>query len=172
LSGSFAALRMTLQEESRKLKTIQMRLSPVLGGGRVVRFDAGVVVHLCGPQEEAPHLSILMQHDSDDLRKSDFLHLHSGVGLKTPLDVGTAPGREAMAASCIPDKSDDVPHGLSLQVSRFQRFQSFKVKVKSKNQTKINYPEEVGFQFLWRIAGRWLRHRRGAALGLRFRLRS
>ena len=36
------------------------------------------------------------------------MHLDAGVGLDAPSEVGTAPGREVVAARSVPEKSQDV----------------------------------------------------------------
>jgi len=45
------------------------------------------------------------------------MHLHARIGLKAPQQIGTAPGRQMMAASCIPQKAKHVAHGYIIEVA-------------------------------------------------------
>jgi hypothetical protein len=76
-----------------------------------------VAVHLAGPFEEAPKAAALSPEKLPELEKTDLRHFEAGIRFHTPEQIGTAPRREAVAASRIPEEAQ---HKLSAVSSQLQ----------------------------------------------------
>src|SRR5580704_12549152 len=68
------------------------------------------VVHFIGPVEEAHEIPLLVPQKTDDIFWLKALGLFAGIGLNPPLQIFTAPGPQAVAASRIPDKAERRKH--------------------------------------------------------------
>src|SRR5438067_1353355 len=77
---------------------------------RVFRLGPRVAIHLRRPLQEALQVGALAPHESPKFQEADLAHLEAAVGLDAPLQIRTAPGSEAVAASGAPEKAQDVFH--------------------------------------------------------------
>ena len=69
-----------------------------------------VALHLRSPFQESPQAVAFAPHKSPELEEADLLHLNAAVGFHSPAQVGTAPGRKAMAAAGPPNESQHGGH--------------------------------------------------------------
>ena len=69
-----------------------------------------IAIHLTRPFQEPPQAVPLGPQEFPELQESDLGHLDAGEGLDAPKKVGTAPGRNPVAASGIPDEAQHLPH--------------------------------------------------------------
>lgn len=72
----------------------------------------GPALHLPRPTQESPKFAAFAPHEFPELEETDLLHLHAGIGLDAPEEIGTPPRREAMAPGGIPQEADLVAHDL------------------------------------------------------------
>jgi hypothetical protein len=79
---------------------------------RVLRFYASVFSHLARPSEKTQNLHALAPGKTAEFDKADPVHPDSRVGFQTPAQIGAPPWRQVMAASRVPQKSQNVPHRL------------------------------------------------------------
>ncbi len=71
-----------------------------------------VAFHFRGPLEKAPEVGAFVPDKFPKHQKPNLLHADAAIGLNSPQEIGATPGCEAMAASGVPKKVEDVPHAL------------------------------------------------------------
>lgn len=69
-----------------------------------------ITIHLGRPFQKAPEIVSLSPKECPKFQEADLLHLDACVGLDAPQQVGTAPGRDAMAAGGVPEEAKHGPH--------------------------------------------------------------
>ena len=70
----------------------------------------GVALHLAGPLQESPEMTAFPPDEFPELQKADLCHLDAGIRFDPPEKIRTAPRREAMATSCIPQEAERMAH--------------------------------------------------------------
>lgn len=60
----------------------------------------------CGPVQIAPEIRAALPRESPKDREIDFFGMQTPVGFHAPLEIGTAPGSEAVAAGEAPKYAD------------------------------------------------------------------
>lgn len=83
---------------------------------RIPRLDASVLSHFAGPAEKAQNLQPFAPGEAPEFDKADAVHPDPRIGFQTPAQVRAPPRRQMMAASCVPEKSQDVPHSYSRRI--------------------------------------------------------
>src|SRR5581483_2329670 len=76
----------------------------------VFRFRPGIRLHLTGPLEKAREILAFVPDEFPELEEADLFHLHPGVGLDPPAQIGAAPRGEMVSARGIPQESQGVFH--------------------------------------------------------------
>src|SRR5438270_1099635 len=77
---------------------------------RILRLRSRVIFHISSPLKEVAQLFSLPEHEAPELHKADLVHLQAGVGLHAPAQVRAAPGRKAVALSCVPEEAEQLAH--------------------------------------------------------------
>src|SRR5580692_5504904 len=89
---------------------MRVSIAQSLAGSRTLRFGVGPSLHLARPLEKAPQVTALAPHEFPKFQKADLRHLHAGIGLNAPQQIGAPPRRQPMALSGIPKKANLVAH--------------------------------------------------------------
>jgi hypothetical protein len=69
-----------------------------------------IPLHLSRPLQEAPQFAALAPHEFPKFQETDLRHLHAGIGLDAPQQIGASPRGQAMALGGILQKAKLVAH--------------------------------------------------------------
>jgi tetratricopeptide (TPR) repeat protein len=83
-------------------------------------LGVNVPFHLAGPLQEAPQVLALAPDKLPEGDEADPGHLDAAVSFDPPAQVGTAPGREVMSASGVPEKTQHLTHVVGASIARLQ----------------------------------------------------
>src|SRR5581483_9825 len=86
-----------------------------------LRPGSRVALHLRSPLQETPEIAALSPDEGPELDEVDLLHFDATVGFHAPQQIRAAPRRQPVAASCVPEKAQQIAHEVSLQYSRKRR---------------------------------------------------
>ena len=69
-----------------------------------------MALHFRSPLQKAPQVNALAPQELPKFQEPDLVHLHPAIGLDSPQEIWTSPGRQAVAAGCVPHESQGVAH--------------------------------------------------------------
>src|SRR4029077_2084587 len=100
-------------KDAEYLRPNTQDLTPKTGPLRPdTRFRVNIPLHLARPLQEAPQVSPFAPGKFPELQETDLRHLDAGVGLDAPKQVGAAPRGQVMTPRGIPEKTNDIAHGV------------------------------------------------------------
>lgn len=75
-----------------------------------LRGRPNVALHFSGPLQKTPQVVAFPPEEIPKLKEVDLLHFDAAIGLNPPQKIGTAPGRDAVAAGGVPDEAEHGEH--------------------------------------------------------------